>query len=141
MAKRGASRFIFIWHLLFVGTAAGGTQPHMRPRPAELRAALFLTGFFEGFGHGLMGKSGFGYSKIALGGFAAFGRNFAREGEAAGLQVLIIGDEGGGVVRVDAHVGGSGDGVLVGSEEQKPLNCSPRWRHWSWSSWSRNGRG
>jgi hypothetical protein len=44
-------------------------------------------------------------------------------------------------VRVDAHVGGSGDGVLVGSEEQKPLNCSPRWRHWSWSSWSRNGRG
>jgi hypothetical protein len=40
---------------------------------------IVFAGFFEGFGHGLMGKSGFGYSKIALGCFAAFGRNFAQQ--------------------------------------------------------------
>ena len=118
MAKRDTSRFIFIWHLLFVGTAAGGTQP----RPAELRAALLLTGFFEGFGHGLMGKSGFGYSKIALGCLAAFGRDFACESEAAGLDVGGIGDKGGRVMGLDAHAGGGRNGILVGTKEKKPLN-------------------
>jgi hypothetical protein len=46
---------------------------------------IVFAGFFEGFGHGLMGKSGFGYSEIALGGFTAFGRDFARKGEATGM--------------------------------------------------------
>jgi hypothetical protein len=49
-----------------------------------------------------MGESGFGYCEIALGGFAAFGRDFARKGEATGLDVGGIGDKGGGVVRADA---------------------------------------
>ena len=38
---------------------------------------LLLPGFFEGFGHGLMGKSDFGGAKVALGGLTAFGRDLA----------------------------------------------------------------
>jgi len=119
-----------------------GTSMRERPKKRqECRCSLFLAGFFEGFGHGFIGEGGFGDGEVALGGVAAFGRDLARKGEAAGLDVGGIGDKGGGVVRVDAHVRGGGDGVMVGTEEQKPLNCSRRWRRWSWTPWSRNGRG
>ena len=37
----------------------------------------------------------------------------------AGLEVLIIGGKRGGLVGVDAHAGGGGDGILVGAEEEK----------------------
>ena len=105
-----------------MGTAAGGTQS----RPAAgsrsycgAARGLFFPGFFEGFAHGFSNGSNFGVGEFAPGGLAAAGGDFVGEGVAAGLDVVVIGDEGGGVVGLDAHVGGGGDGVLVGTEEQE----------------------
>ena len=70
-------------------------------------------------GHGFVDGIGLGDGEFAPGGLAAVGGDFVGEGAAAGLDVVVIGGEGCGIVRLDPHVRGGGDGVLVGTEEQK----------------------
>ena len=80
---------------------------------------LLLPGFLMGFAHGFGGGSGFSLFEDASGGVAAVGRDFGRKGTATCLDIIGIRVDGGGVVGLDAHAGGGGDGVLVCTQEQE----------------------
>jgi len=53
---------------------AAGSQ---RARLSRHALLFILPGFFEGFGHGLMGESDFGGTKVTSGSLTAFGRDLA----------------------------------------------------------------